>query len=62
MNLRSLCFARVARERGEPWAWFDFIDRLGDDCPMKDKKFTPECAQQVRSSHFGIKGCRDDGQ
>lgn len=106
MNVRSLCFARVARDRSEPWLWvraarrarldpaghgrlpcaggnrarfaadtcaraqasrwpraqprlplipspspkWDFIDKLGDDCSMKDKKFTPECAQQVGTS------------
>jgi hypothetical protein len=47
MNIRSLCFARVARERGEPWLWWDFVDRLGRDCPIRDKKYTAECAQQV---------------
>lgn len=47
MNIRSLCFARVARERGEPWLWWEFVDRLGDDCRMKDTLYTPECAQKV---------------
>ncbi|KAI8469825.1 MAG: hypothetical protein J3K34DRAFT_393772 [Monoraphidium minutum] len=47
MNVRSLCFERVARERGEPWLWWDFVDRLGDECPMKDKLYTAECAQKV---------------
>lgn len=47
MNLRSLCFSRVARARNSSWLWWDFVDRLGDECRMADKKFTPECAQGV---------------
>jgi hypothetical protein len=47
MNLRSLCFAREARERGQPWLWFDFVERLGDECRMGDGNFTAECAQKV---------------
>jgi hypothetical protein len=49
MNVRSLCFARVARERGEPWLWWEFVDKLGAECRMKDKLFTQECAQKVRA-------------
>lgn len=47
MNIRSLCFARVARDRGEPWLWWDYVDRLGDDCRMKDGLYTTDCAQKV---------------
>jgi len=49
MNIRSLCFARVSRDRGEPWLWWEFVDKLGADCGMKDKVYTPECAQKVRA-------------
>lgn len=48
MNIRSLCFARVSRDRNEPWLWWEFVDRLGEDCRMKDKLYTAECAQKVR--------------
>jgi hypothetical protein len=53
MNLRSLCFAQVSRDRKEPWLWWDFVDRLGDDCRMADKLYTPECAQKVGREEGG---------
>lgn len=52
MNMRSLCFARVARERKAPWLWWDFADRLASDCRMAAGKFTAECAQKVRTPVF----------
>lgn len=53
MNMRSLCFARVARERKAPWLWWDFADRLASDCRMAAGKFTADCAQKVRISFAG---------
>lgn len=47
MNLRSLCFARAARDRGEPWLWWEFADRLGEDCGMREQKYTEACAQKA---------------
>ena len=47
MNLRSLCFARVSRDRGEPWLWWEYADRVGDACRMKDGLYTEACAQQA---------------
>lgn len=62
MNLRSLCFARVARDRGEPWLWWEWVDKLGDECRMRDKLYTPECAQKVRSPCVGqgLRDCRGE--
>lgn len=49
MNVRSLCFARVARDQGEPWLWWEYADKMGESCKMSNKSYTPECSEQVRS-------------
>lgn len=50
MNLRSLCFARVARDHEEPWLWWEYADKLGDTCKMGDKTYTPECSEKVSTA------------
>lgn len=47
MNIRSLCFARVARDVGESWLWWEYADKMANTCKMADKKYNPECAEQV---------------
>lgn len=47
MNVRSLCFGRVARKNDVGWLWWEYVDTLGQDCPMKDKKYTPSCSEDV---------------
>lgn len=48
MNVRSLCMARVARDQGEPWLWWEYVDRMGSQCSMKERKFTTDCSEAVR--------------
>ncbi|WIA30662.1 hypothetical protein OEZ86_000736 [Tetradesmus obliquus] len=50
MNVRSLCFARVARDQGEPWLWWEYADKMGESCKMSNKSYTPECSEQVFKS------------
>lgn len=47
MNLRSLCFSRIARDNSAPWLWWDFVDGLGDACAMRGRRYTAECAEGV---------------
>ncbi|KAJ9694189.1 hypothetical protein PVL29_009931 [Vitis rotundifolia] len=46
-NLRQACFFKVANESGKPWLWWDYVTDFAIRCPMKDKKYTKECADQV---------------
>ncbi|CAH9089037.1 unnamed protein product [Cuscuta epithymum] len=46
-NLRQICFFRVANESGKPWLWWDYVTDFSIRCPMKDKKYTKDCADQV---------------
>jgi hypothetical protein len=50
MNVRSLCFARVARDQGEPWLWWEYADQMGQTCRMSDKTYNAECSEKVGSS------------
>jgi hypothetical protein len=50
MNVRSLCFARVARDQGEPWLWWEYADKMGETCKMSDKSYNPECSEKVRAA------------
>lgn len=49
-NLRQACFYKVANESGKPWLWWDYVTDFAIRCPMKDKKYTEECANQVIES------------
>ncbi|GBF87811.1 vacuolar-sorting receptor-like protein [Raphidocelis subcapitata] len=47
MNIRSLCFAKVSKDRGEPWLWWQYADRFGEECRMNNGLYGPDCAQKV---------------
>ncbi|KAL5710068.1 Vacuolar-sorting receptor 1 [Ranunculus cassubicifolius] len=49
-NLRQACLYRVANETGKPWIWWDYVTDFAIRCPMKEKKYTKECADQVIKS------------
>ncbi|MQM09101.1 hypothetical protein Taro_041965 [Colocasia esculenta] len=46
-NLRQVCLYRIANESGKPWLWWDYVTDFSIRCPMKDKKYTKECADKV---------------
>uniref|UniRef100_A0A6M2EHG8 EGF-like calcium-binding domain-containing protein n=1 Tax=Populus davidiana TaxID=266767 RepID=A0A6M2EHG8_9ROSI len=46
-NLRQACFYKVANESKKPWLWWDYVTDFSIRCPMKEKKYTKECADQV---------------
>eukprot|EP00878_Enallax_costatus_P034447 GHUV01038194.1.p1 GENE.GHUV01038194.1~~GHUV01038194.1.p1 ORF type:complete len:492 (+),score=107.81 GHUV01038194.1:754-2229(+) len=47
MNVRSLCFARIARDIGEPGLWWEYADKIGNTCKISQKNYNPECAEKV---------------
>ncbi|KAL4557766.1 hypothetical protein LXL04_035954 [Taraxacum kok-saghyz] len=49
-NLRQACFFKVANESGKPWIWWDYITDFTIRCPMKEEKYTKECAEEVIKS------------
>ncbi|KAL8237301.1 hypothetical protein R6Q59_018382 [Mikania micrantha] len=49
-NLRQACFYKVANETGKPWLWWDYVTDFSIRCPMKDKKYNKECADEVIKS------------
>ncbi|KAL9275681.1 Vacuolar-sorting receptor 2-like protein [Drosera capensis] len=46
-NLRQVCFFKVANESGRPWLWWDYVSDFAIRCPMKEQKYTKECADGV---------------
>lgn len=49
-NLRQICFFKVANESGKPWLWWDYVTDFSIRCPMKEKKYNEECANEVIKS------------
>lgn len=49
-NLRQACVFNVAKENGKPWLWWDYVTDFAIRCPMKEKKYTKECADKVIQS------------
>ncbi|CAN8254675.1 unnamed protein product [Cochlearia groenlandica] len=49
-NLRQACVYRVMNETGKPWIWWDYVTDFAIRCPMKDKKYTKECADGIIKS------------
>lgn len=49
-NLRQLCVHKVANESSNPWVWWDYVTDFHIRCPMKDKKYNQECAEDVMKS------------
>ncbi|KAF6143041.1 hypothetical protein GIB67_041109 [Kingdonia uniflora] len=49
-NLRQACLYKVTNETGKPWLWWDYVTDFAIRCPMKEKKYTKECADQVIQS------------
>ncbi|KAK2974482.1 hypothetical protein RJ640_018647 [Escallonia rubra] len=49
-NLRQLCVFKVANETKKPWAWWDYVTDFQIRCPMKEKKYNKECADNVIKS------------
>ncbi|KAG6539192.1 hypothetical protein ZIOFF_004345 [Zingiber officinale] len=49
-NLRQVCLHKVANESGKPWVWWDYVTDFAIRCPMKEKKYTTDCAETVIKS------------
>lgn len=49
-NLRQLCVFKVAKESKQPWVWWDYVTDFHIRCPMKEKKYNKECADEVIKS------------
>ncbi|XP_010529937.1 PREDICTED: vacuolar-sorting receptor 1 isoform X2 [Tarenaya hassleriana] len=49
-NLRQVCIFKVVNDTGKPWIWWDYVTDFAIRCPMKEKKYTKECADDVIKS------------
>ncbi|KAM3313438.1 hypothetical protein ACQJBY_032808 [Aegilops geniculata] len=49
-NLHQVCVFKVANDTGKPWLWWDYVHDFAIRCPMKEKKYTHECASHVIKS------------
>ena len=49
-NLRQLCVYKVGNENSRPWVWWDYVTDFHLRCPMSQKKYNQECAEQVITS------------
>eukprot|EP00270_Netrium_digitus_P006016 TRINITY_DN1813_c0_g1_i3.p1 TRINITY_DN1813_c0_g1~~TRINITY_DN1813_c0_g1_i3.p1 ORF type:complete len:606 (+),score=130.28 TRINITY_DN1813_c0_g1_i3:60-1820(+) len=49
-NLRQLCAFRVAKEKGQPWLWWNYVTDFRLRCKMSLKNYNQDCAESVMSS------------
>ncbi|KAJ7533458.1 hypothetical protein O6H91_13G050300 [Diphasiastrum complanatum] len=49
-NLRQLCVFKIATDIQKPWIWWDYVTDFQIRCPMKDKKYNQDCAEEVMKS------------
>ncbi|XBI89070.1 hypothetical protein VPH35_026946 [Triticum aestivum] len=49
-NLIQICLFKVANESRKPWLWWDYVHDFAIRCPMKEKKYTTDCAHGVIKS------------
>lgn len=47
INIRTLCYFRVAARAGQPWLWWTFAYDLYKHCGTSRSRFTPDCAEKV---------------
>ncbi|KAM0854372.1 hypothetical protein ACQ4PT_050469 [Festuca glaucescens] len=63
-NLRQVCVYQVAKDSEKPWLWWDYVTDFAIRCPMKENKYTKECADGVIKSlgldHKAIDKCIGD--
>ena len=53
-NLRQLCVFKLANETGQPWHWWDYVTKFGDECSMDDRTYDEACAERVRRFYGGF--------
>ncbi|KAF6168687.1 hypothetical protein GIB67_026573 [Kingdonia uniflora] len=46
-NLRQACLFKIANESGKAWLWWDYVTDFAIRCPMKEQRYTKECADHV---------------
>ncbi|KAH7366427.1 hypothetical protein KP509_18G077500 [Ceratopteris richardii] len=50
-NLREICVYKIANETlARPWLWWDFVTDFQIRCPMSQKQYNQDCAEQVIAS------------
>ncbi len=61
MNLRALCFYRLAAAAGNGALWWDYALRFADQCTTANNTFNTECATRVRGGgrEGSCKGSRE---
>ena len=46
-NRRQLCIFRQANETGEPWFWWNFVNKFNEDCSMTRTTYDAECSERT---------------
>ncbi|KAJ7543512.1 hypothetical protein O6H91_09G041300 [Diphasiastrum complanatum] len=49
-NLRHLCVFKISTDLKKPWVWWDYATDFQIRCPMKEKKYSTDCAEEVVKS------------
>lgn len=47
INIRQLCFFRVANASGHPELWWDYVQAFAANCSMAATRYNVDCAAEV---------------
>lgn len=50
INIRQLCFFRVANASGHPEMWWDYVQAFAANCSMAATRYNVDCAAEVCES------------
>lgn len=54
-NLRQLCVFKLGNETQQPWIWWEYVTKFGEECTMAASQYNKECAERVFQEIGGTK-------
>ena len=46
-NRRQICIYKQANASGEPWVWWDFVQKFDEECSMTKQSYDKECSERA---------------
>ena len=46
-NRRQICIYKQANASGEPWVWWDFVQKFDEECSMTKQSYDEECSERA---------------
>lgn len=62
INIRQLCFFRVANASGHPELWWDYVQAFAANCSMAATRYNVDCAAEVCGAIWSAVLCQQAGR